>query len=56
MRAQPLLQDGAVVSFSSDVTTYSEMQRANPFFGMKIGRLFSSHPDPNERIRRLRAM
>jgi len=36
MRAQPLLEDGAVVSFSSDVTTYAEMQRANPFFGMQI--------------------
>ena len=36
MRAQPLLQNGAVVSFSSDVTTYSEMERANPFFGMQI--------------------
>jgi predicted amidohydrolase YtcJ len=36
MRAQPLLDDGAVVSFSSDVTTYAEMERANPFFGMQI--------------------
>jgi predicted amidohydrolase YtcJ len=36
MRAQPLLEDGAVVSFSSDVTTYAEMERANPFFGMQI--------------------
>lgn len=29
---------------------------ANPFFGMKVGQLFSTHPDPRERIRRLRAM
>jgi predicted amidohydrolase YtcJ len=36
MRAQPLLEDGAVVSFSSDVTTYAEMERANPFFGIQI--------------------
>jgi predicted amidohydrolase YtcJ len=36
MRAQPLLEDGAVVSFSSDVTTYAEMERANPFLGMQI--------------------
>jgi predicted amidohydrolase YtcJ len=36
MRAQPLLEDGAVVSFSSDITTYAEMERANPFFGMQI--------------------
>jgi len=35
MRAQPLLESGAVVSFSSDVTTYAEMERANPFFGMQ---------------------
>ncbi len=27
---------GAIVSFSSDVTTYPEMDRANPFFGMQI--------------------
>ncbi len=37
MRAQPLLDDGAVVSFSSDVTTYAEMERANPFLGMQVG-------------------
>jgi len=36
MRARPLLEDDAVVSFSSDVTTYAEMERANPFFGMQI--------------------
>jgi heat shock protein HtpX len=29
---------------------------ANPFFGMKVGQLFSTHPDPGERVRRLRAM
>jgi predicted amidohydrolase YtcJ len=36
MRTQPLLEDGAVVSFSSDVTTYAEMERANPFLGMQV--------------------
>jgi predicted amidohydrolase YtcJ len=36
MRAQPLLEDGAVVSLSSDVTTYAEMERANPFLGMQV--------------------
>lgn len=34
-RVRTLLDRGAVVSFSSDVTTFSEMTRANPFFGMQ---------------------
>lgn len=42
----PLTQTGAT----------AHMMIANPFFGMKLGRLFSTHPDPTERIRRLRAM
>ncbi len=39
MRAQPLLSDGAVVTFSSDITVESEYtsERANPFVGMQIG-------------------
>jgi len=42
----PLTQSGAT----------AHMMIANPFFGMKVGKLFSTHPDPAERIRRLRAM
>ena len=34
-RVRTLLDSGAVVSFSSDVTVYSEMSRANPFFGIQ---------------------
>lgn len=38
-RAQPLISDGAVVTFSSDITTESEWKsdRANPFLGMQVG-------------------
>ena len=43
---EPMTQTGAT----------AHMMIANPFFGMNIGRLFSSHPDPKERIRRLRTM
>ena len=34
---QPLLDDGAVVTFSSDVTSLSGMENANPYLGMQIG-------------------
>ncbi len=34
-RVRTLLDNGAVVGLSSDVTTYSEMSRANPFFGIQ---------------------
>jgi predicted amidohydrolase YtcJ len=39
MRAQPLISDGAVVTFSSDITGAEEWasHRANPFLGMQIG-------------------
>ncbi len=39
MRAQPLISDGAVVTFSSDITDVSEWksERANPYLGMQIG-------------------
>jgi predicted amidohydrolase YtcJ len=39
MRAQPLISDGAVVTFSSDITDESEWKshRANPYVGMQIG-------------------
>jgi predicted amidohydrolase YtcJ len=39
MRAQPLISDGAVVTFSSDITDRTEWKShgANPFVGMQIG-------------------
>lgn len=39
MRAQPLISDGAVVTFSSDVYGENEWKtdRANPFLGMQVG-------------------
>ena len=39
MRAQPLISDGAVVTFSSDITgeLEKESDRANPYLGMQIG-------------------
>jgi predicted amidohydrolase YtcJ len=39
MRAQPLISDGAIVTFSSDITDEAEWlaDRANPFVGMQVG-------------------
>jgi predicted amidohydrolase YtcJ len=39
MRAQPMVSDDAVVTFSSDITSASEWhsESANPFVGMQIG-------------------
>ncbi len=39
VRAQPLISDGAVVTFSSDITGEVERKsdRANPYLGMQIG-------------------
>jgi predicted amidohydrolase YtcJ len=39
MRAQPLISDGAIFTFSSDITDESEWKSggANPFVGMQIG-------------------
>lgn len=38
-RAQPLLRDGAMMTFSSDITDQYEWKtdRANPFLGMQVG-------------------
>lgn len=36
MVVQPLLDAGAIVSFSSDVVTPDEFERANPFLGMQV--------------------
>ena len=43
---RPLSQSGAT----------AHMMIASPFFGMKVGQLFSTHPDPAKRIQRLREM
>jgi heat shock protein HtpX len=45
-RRPPITQSGAT----------AHLMIANPFAGMKIGQLFSTHPDPRERIRRLREL
>ena len=45
-RTPPLTETGAT----------AHMMIANPFFGRKLSKMFSTHPDPAERIRRLRAM
>ena len=39
MRAQPLISDGAVFTFSSDITDQAEWKShgANPYAGMQIG-------------------
>jgi heat shock protein HtpX len=44
--APPLTQTG----------TTAHLMIANPFAGRSLAKLFSTHPDPEERIRRLRAM
>ncbi len=40
----------------SETGATAHMMIANPFFGKGMAKMFSTHPDPNERIRRLRAM
>jgi predicted amidohydrolase YtcJ len=32
----PMINNGALVAFSSDVVTFYELNRANPFFGMQV--------------------
>ena len=45
-QAPPLTESGAT----------AHLMIANPFFGGRMSKLFSTHPDHKERIRRLRAM
>ena len=33
----PMIDSGALVTFSSDVVTFYELHRANPFFGIQVG-------------------
>lgn len=33
----PIIESGALVTFSSDVVTFYELHRANPFFSMEVG-------------------
>lgn len=42
----PIIDSGALVAFSSDVITYSKMERANPFYGMQIGHTRVDIADP----------
>jgi predicted amidohydrolase YtcJ len=36
-RIRPLIDDGAIVTYSSDETTIAGLSRTSPFFGMQIG-------------------
>jgi predicted amidohydrolase YtcJ len=36
-RIRPLIEDGAIVTYSSDETTIAGLPRTSPFFGMQIG-------------------
>jgi hypothetical protein len=50
--AQPLLDAGAIVSFSSDTTSLEDMEEANPYLGMQTAHNRQYPPDgPDAKIR-----
>ena len=42
----PMIESGADVAFSSDVVTWSKLERANPFYGIQIGHTRVDIEDP----------